>query len=73
MTGPSPYMMAAFILETILDLSEDEKRFLNETKENMYWGSPMSARKLHDLTVLFYQAEGFHRATSHYDEMGDIE
>lgn len=63
MTGPSAHSMATFVLDTMLSvLDKDEIRFLNKVKEAHYWGSPTCARDLHDLTVLFYQAQGYQRA-----------
>ena len=55
--------MATYVLNTVSsDLTCDELRMLHSACENHYWGSPVSARDLHELTVLWYQAQGFARA-----------
>ena len=58
----NPYDMADFVSKTITNLDDDEVRLLNKVKEIHYWGNTISVFELHDLTILFYQAQGFARS-----------
>lgn len=59
-----PHDKAQFILDNLTDITDDEKRLCRDIKDDSYFGSPMSVRKLHELQVLFHQTEGFVRARS---------
>ncbi len=65
----TPYEKAEYILSKIKDLTEDELHFVKGIKENVYFGSPTSARSLHELEVLYLQAQGFARAEARLERI----
>lgn len=58
----NPYTMAKFILSNHTALSENENASLRRLLTDEYSCNPVSVQKLHDITILYHEANGIKKA-----------